>query len=110
VRFWLSQACEGARRRETRQPHYNQRRFSCSSPGPLVSLNRYLQKVKYFFNIRDIPGLIAPQLDGGAMQSEATERWMVLAEQASKEQDPQKLAELIKEINRLLEEKRSQTG
>jgi len=35
------------------------------------------------------------------MQSEATERWMVLAEQASKEQDPQKLAELVKEINRL---------
>ena len=43
------------------------------------------------------------------MQSESTERWMVLAEQASKEQDPQKLAELVKEINRLLEEKRSQT-
>jgi hypothetical protein len=42
------------------------------------------------------------------MQSEATERWMVLAEQASKEQDPQKLAVLIKEINRLLEEKHSQ--
>ena len=44
------------------------------------------------------------------LQSEATERWRVLAEQASKEQDPQKLAELVKEINRLLEEKRSQTG
>ena len=44
------------------------------------------------------------------MQSEATERWMVLAEPASKEQDPQKLAELMKQINRLLEEKRSQTG
>ena len=41
------------------------------------------------------------------MQSEAAERWMVLAEQASKEQDPQKLAELTKEINRLLEEKHS---
>lgn len=44
------------------------------------------------------------------LQSEATERVAVLAEQASKEQDPQKLAELIKGINRLLEEKRSQTA
>jgi hypothetical protein len=44
------------------------------------------------------------------LQSEVTERVAVLAEQASKEQDPQKLAELIKEINRLLEEKRSQTA
>jgi hypothetical protein len=43
------------------------------------------------------------------MQSEAKERVAVLAEKASKEQDPQKLAELIREINRLLEEKRSAT-
>jgi hypothetical protein len=41
------------------------------------------------------------------LQSETTERWKVLCEQASKEQDPQKLAELVKEINRLLEEKHS---
>jgi len=33
------------------------------------------------------------------------ERWMELAEQASKEQDPEKLSELVKEIIRLLEEK-----
>jgi uncharacterized FlaG/YvyC family protein len=44
------------------------------------------------------------------LQSEKTERVKVLAEQASKEQDPRKLAELVKEINRLLEEKRLQTG
>lgn len=44
------------------------------------------------------------------LQTETTERVKVLAEQASKEQNPQKLAELVKEINRLLEEKRSRTG
>jgi len=43
------------------------------------------------------------------LQNERTERWMVLCEQASKEQDPQKLSELVKVINRLLEEKHLQT-
>jgi hypothetical protein len=43
------------------------------------------------------------------LQSEQTNRVALLAEQASKEQDPQKLAELVREINRLLEEKRSRT-
>jgi hypothetical protein len=33
------------------------------------------------------------------------ERWRLLCEQASVEQDQEKLHELIKEINRLLEEK-----
>ena len=33
------------------------------------------------------------------------ERWMELAEQAAKEQDPDKLLELVQEINRLLIEK-----
>jgi hypothetical protein len=33
------------------------------------------------------------------------ERWEELCDLASKEQDPQKLIELIKEINRLLEAK-----
>jgi hypothetical protein len=33
------------------------------------------------------------------------ERWKVLCEQAAVEQDPKKLHELIREINRLLEEK-----
>ena len=32
-------------------------------------------------------------------------RWMELCGQASVEQDPEKLMELVKEINRLLEEK-----
>jgi hypothetical protein len=35
------------------------------------------------------------------------ERWRLLCEQASVEQDPEKLHELIKEINRLLDEKSS---
>jgi hypothetical protein len=33
------------------------------------------------------------------------ERWRELCEQASTEQDPDKLRELVREINRLLEEK-----
>jgi hypothetical protein len=33
------------------------------------------------------------------------ERWRLLCEQASKEQDPEKLRELVQEINRLLEAK-----
>jgi hypothetical protein len=39
------------------------------------------------------------------MQGENKERWKDLCEQASKEQDPAKLHELIKEINRLLDQK-----
>jgi hypothetical protein len=39
------------------------------------------------------------------MQDEQRERWTQLSEQASLEQDPEKLLELIQEINRLLEEK-----
>jgi hypothetical protein len=39
------------------------------------------------------------------MQNQSTERWRKLCEQASTEVDPQKLAKLIKEIARLLEEK-----
>ena len=35
------------------------------------------------------------------------ERWRELGELAEKEQDPDKLISLIKEINRLLEEKQS---
>jgi hypothetical protein len=34
------------------------------------------------------------------------ERWRELCERASVEQDPDKLLELVKEINQLLEEKR----
>jgi hypothetical protein len=36
-----------------------------------------------------------------------TDRWKLLCEQAATEQDPKKLIELIKEINRLLAEKKN---
>jgi hypothetical protein len=39
------------------------------------------------------------------MQGEQRERWQQLCQQASIEQDPRRLMELIREINRLLEEK-----
>ena len=39
------------------------------------------------------------------MQGAVKERWMELCELAANEQDSQKLLELVKEINRLLEEK-----
>ena len=39
------------------------------------------------------------------MQDGNKERWRLLCEQASVEQDPEKLHEVIKEINLLLEEK-----
>jgi hypothetical protein len=39
------------------------------------------------------------------MKGEVKERWMHLCELAALEQDPEKLMDLIVEINRLLEEK-----
>jgi hypothetical protein len=39
------------------------------------------------------------------MKGETKERWVVLCEQASVEEDPDKLHELVREINRLLAEK-----
>jgi hypothetical protein len=39
------------------------------------------------------------------MQGENAERWRKLCGQAAIEQDPDKLMELIREINRLLDEK-----
>ena len=39
------------------------------------------------------------------MQGENGKKWRKLCEQAAVEQDPQKLLELAREINRLLEEK-----
>jgi len=39
------------------------------------------------------------------MQGERKERWRELCEQAAVEQDPGRLLELTREINRLLEEK-----
>ena len=43
----------------------------------------------------------------GKMIGENKEKWKVLCEQASVEQDPAKLHQLIKEINDLLEAKES---
>jgi hypothetical protein len=42
---------------------------------------------------------------GVCLKGERKEYWMHLCEQAANEQDPDKLMELVKEINRLLEEK-----
>ena len=39
------------------------------------------------------------------MKGQAKEHWMHLCEMAANEQDPDKLMELVLEINRLLEEK-----
>lgn len=39
------------------------------------------------------------------MRGETGERWRKLCEQAAIEQDPEKLLELTREINRLLDEK-----
>lgn len=39
------------------------------------------------------------------MQGKKRERWEDLCAQAADEQDPEKLLELVKEINQLLEEK-----
>jgi len=39
------------------------------------------------------------------MQGKAREQWMRLCEQAAVEQDAEKLLALVKEINRMLEEK-----
>jgi hypothetical protein len=39
------------------------------------------------------------------MRDKTKELWMHVCEQASVEQDPEKLLQLVKEINRMLEEK-----
>ncbi len=44
------------------------------------------------------------------MQGENAERWKQLCAQAATEQDPKKLLELVKEINRLLEQKQRRLG
>jgi hypothetical protein len=43
---------------------------------------------------------------GGSLIGEKRERWQELCEQASVEQDSQRLLEIVAEINRLFEEKR----
>jgi hypothetical protein len=44
------------------------------------------------------------------MTGDTRERWMQLCEQAANEQDPEKLLQLVEEINRLLEEKEQRLG
>jgi hypothetical protein len=44
------------------------------------------------------------------MQGEKRERWMELCGQAASEQDGEKLLELVKQINELLEEKERRLG
>ena len=39
------------------------------------------------------------------MEAEVRERWMHLCEKAVTEEDPERLMELVSEINRILEEK-----
>jgi len=39
------------------------------------------------------------------MKGEVRERWMRLCEEAASEQDPEKLMELVVQINQILEEK-----
>jgi hypothetical protein len=46
-----------------------------------------------------------PREGGNCMQDDEEERWMNLCQQASTEQDPEKLLKLIAEINDLLESK-----
>jgi len=40
-----------------------------------------------------------------SLKGQTKEIWMQLCERAASEQDPEKLMELVKEINRILEEK-----
>jgi len=44
------------------------------------------------------------------MQGETKERWLVLCEQATVEQDPAKMIQLIREINDLLEAKQQRVS
>jgi len=48
---------------------------------------------------------VEPDTASGGWAMQGNERWKDLCEQASKEQDPKKLHELIREINDLLEAK-----
>jgi DNA-binding transcriptional regulator GbsR (MarR family) len=62
------------------------------------------------FNIEHLPKEACRKIccvGGGRLVQENKERWRELCEQAEKEQDPQKLMELVREINRLLAAKRN---
>ena len=44
------------------------------------------------------------------MKGSKKERWMEVCEQIADEQDPQKMIELVKELNSLLQEKETRMG
>jgi len=44
------------------------------------------------------------------MQGANKERWWMLCEQAANERDPERLLEIVKEINDLLDEKQDRLG
>jgi hypothetical protein len=46
----------------------------------------------------------------GHMQGEKRERWMELCDEVAKEQDPEKVLELVKKLNTMLEEKEKRLG
>jgi hypothetical protein len=49
--------------------------------------------------------LAFPRTEASAMRGKTKELWEQFCEQAAVEQDPEKLVQLAKEINRMLEEK-----
>ena len=50
---------------------------------------------------------LLPEPEAHGMQRKTKETWMHFCEQAAVEQDPERLLQLVKEINRMLEEKES---
>ena len=56
-------------------------------------------------NLQSIPVENQKEIIYVSRMQENKERWKLLCEQASVEQDPQKLLELVKEINELLRKK-----
>jgi hypothetical protein len=49
--------------------------------------------------------LACSRTEAHTMEAKTREDWMYFCEQAAVEQDPEKLLQLVKEINRMLEEK-----
>lgn len=52
-----------------------------------------------------VAALAFTRTEADAMKDKTKEHWTQLCELAASEQDPDKLLELVKEINRMLEEK-----
>jgi len=59
----------------------------------------------YILCVRPVERSIFRSENEGCMEGAAKERWLQLCELAAKEQDSAKLLSLVREINRLLEEK-----